>query len=91
MLVCLGYLPVPNALEFAGWAEQTLGISRYRAGSQTFTPIGDANGLLIAVTLGREWYPQTGVLAAAHFTRLELVGEACGGQYLDLPYEIVQS
>jgi hypothetical protein len=92
-LLCISEigLPVPNALEFAVWAGESLGVSSYRAGSEAFMPIGDANGLLIAVALGREWYPQTGVLAAGHYTHLELVGEPCSLRYLDLPYEFVCS
>jgi hypothetical protein len=82
-------LPVPNSLEFAGWAEESFGISSYRAGEASFVPLGDANGLLIAVALGREWFPQTGMLAAAHSTQLEMVGEMCSVQFLDLPYEYI--
>jgi catechol 2,3-dioxygenase-like lactoylglutathione lyase family enzyme len=33
------------------------------AGSDTFTAMGDDNGLLIVVKTGRVWYPNTGVLA----------------------------
>jgi catechol 2,3-dioxygenase-like lactoylglutathione lyase family enzyme len=92
-LLCISEigLPVPNALKFAAWVEERLGISSYRAGSQTFAPLGDANGLMIAVALGREWYPQTGVFSAAHYTRLEMAGEQCSLQYLDLPYEFICS
>jgi hypothetical protein len=92
-LLCISEigLPVPDALVFAGWVGETLGILSYRDGETSFAPLGDAHGLMIAVALGREWFPQTGVLAAAHYTRLELVGEPCNVRYLDMPYEFVFS
>lgn len=31
---------------------------------ETFTALGDAQGLLIVVQRGREWYPSTGLAAA---------------------------
>jgi catechol-2,3-dioxygenase len=88
-LLCISEigLPVPNALEFAEWVGETLGISIYRNGDKSFTPLGNAHGLMVAVALGREWFPQTGVLVAAHYTRLEVVGEPYCVRYLDLPYE----
>jgi catechol-2,3-dioxygenase len=88
-LLCISEigLPVPDALEFAAWAGETLGIPSYRKASQTFAPIGDPHGLMIAVALEREWYPQTGVMAGAFYTRLEFEGKALHSlRHLDLPY-----
>ncbi len=82
-------LPVPDALEFADWIGETCQIPKYRQGSSSFTPIGDAEGLLIAVSLGREWHPKTGIISEPFYTRIALksVGIApLAIQYLDLPY-----
>ncbi len=84
-------MAVTDATEFARWTKENLGISKYHDGSRTFTPIGDANGLIIAVSIGREWHPNTGIIAKAFHTKIEFVGEgeaylAPTVQYLDLPY-----
>ncbi len=82
-------ISVPDATVFANWTEEILGITRYRTGSSSFTSIGDANGLIIAVSIGREWHPNTGILAEPFYTKIEFVGEESpisGVQYLDLPY-----
>jgi hypothetical protein len=34
-----------------------LGIEPYRAGDETFSPLGTADGLLIVVRIGRGWFP----------------------------------
>jgi hypothetical protein len=51
---------VPAAVE----ALAELGIEPYREWSDEFAPLGDADGLLIVVRVGREWFPY-GVPAAA--------------------------
>jgi catechol-2,3-dioxygenase len=81
-------LAVPDATKFADWIEETLAIPKYRAGSNSFVPIGDAYGLIIAVLIGREWHPNTGIIAKPFYTKIEFMGEAgdTQNQYLDLPY-----
>jgi hypothetical protein len=39
------------------------GLQPYRGETDTFTAVGDENGLLIVVQQGREWYPRTGISA----------------------------
>jgi catechol-2,3-dioxygenase len=70
-------------------ATQQLGITVFSgAGSETFTAIGDDEGLLIMVKHGRIWFPNTGVPAAMIPLTVELVQ---GGQQFRLsgpPYLI---
>jgi catechol-2,3-dioxygenase len=92
-LLCISEIgmAVPDATEFSDWIEEILGMTRYRAGSSSFTPIGDAHGLIIAVLSGREWHPNTGIIAKPFYTKIEFMGEGLPWQtptvqYLDLPY-----
>ncbi len=52
-------LVVPNVSAFT----RTLNIPQYQESSEAFAALGDPNGLLIVVKQGREWYPNTGVMA----------------------------
>ncbi len=84
-------MAVPDASEFADWTKKTLSIPKYREGSSSFTPIGDAQGLIIAVSIGREWHPNTGIMAEPFYTKIEISGQGLPWQtptvqYLDLPY-----
>lgn len=80
-------MAVPNTTEFADWTEKTLTIPKYRQGSSSFIPIGDAHGLLIAVPSGREWHPNTGIIALPHPTKIELQTEILfEARFFDLPY-----
>jgi catechol 2,3-dioxygenase-like lactoylglutathione lyase family enzyme len=84
-------LAVPKTTEFATWLETQFEIPPYQKNTTDFMPLGDANGLIIAVLSGREWYPNTKILANPYYIKIELVGEgearfAPTVQYLDLPY-----
>jgi catechol-2,3-dioxygenase len=45
---------VPAAVEAL---RDTLRIEQYREGNETFVPLGDDDGLLIVVRVGRAWFP----------------------------------
>ncbi len=73
-------LAVPKTTEFAAWLETHFGILAYRDNSSDFMPLGDANGLIIVVADGREWYPNTGIIAKSFYTKIEF---AVGAGLLD--------
>ncbi len=52
---------VPALVKLIG--EKTSLLPYKGEGSETFTPIGNADGLFIAVKQGRIWYPNTGISA----------------------------
>jgi catechol 2,3-dioxygenase-like lactoylglutathione lyase family enzyme len=53
----------PNVPELIAWFANTLEIGTYLSSSEDFAPIGDANGLAIAVSEHRIWFPDTGIPA----------------------------
>jgi hypothetical protein len=53
--------------------QNELGLAVYDGqGSDTFTAVGDDDGLFIVVKRGRIWYPDTGVPASINPTRIVL-------------------
>ena len=59
------------------------------AGSDTFTAVGDEDGLFIVVKRGRIWYPETGIPAEPHPVTVGLANAPEGGYNVpDLPYTI---
>jgi hypothetical protein len=57
-------LPSQDVISFAKDLCSTLGVDVYRQDfNETFTPIGDEDGLLILPVENRIWYPNTGVSA----------------------------
>jgi catechol 2,3-dioxygenase-like lactoylglutathione lyase family enzyme len=77
---------VPNLVQ---WLEQYLKLGVYKSSSDTFAPVGDANGLLILVQNAREWFPNTGVHATPQPVHIVIAGRK--NQTLEipnLPYEI---
>lgn len=57
-------LPSRDVISFARELCDQLGISIYRQeASETFTPVGDEDGLFILAVENRIWYPNTGVPA----------------------------
>ena len=54
-----------------------LGIEPYREWDESFAPLGDADGLLIVVRVGREWFPY-GVPAAAAPVEVTVEGVRAG-------------
>ena len=82
-------LAVPKTSEFATWLETQFEIPTYQKNTNDFMPLGDANGLIIAVLRGREWYPNTGITAEPFYTKIEFVGANDSSptlQFLSLPY-----
>ena len=85
-------LAVPKTSEFATWFGTQFDILTYQKNTNDFMPLGDENGLIIAVSIGREWYPNTGILAEPFYTNIEftvgagLASPAPTVGYLDLPY-----
>ncbi len=67
---------------------ETLNVDVYDgAGSDTFTAVGDEDGLLIVVKRGRSWYPETGVRADSYPVSVGLADAAVEHyQICDLPY-----
>jgi catechol-2,3-dioxygenase len=56
--------PARNILDLAGRLTAELGVDVYGEGSDSFAAVGDDHGLFIVVPNGREWFPNTGILAA---------------------------
>ena len=82
-------LSTPNPLELAGWLELNCGLPKYRDHASSFVPIGDDDGLLILVSNGREWFPETGIHAAPLPTQVRLEGQSSLTLNIpDLPYRI---
>jgi hypothetical protein len=80
-------LPSEDVISFANDLCAQLGISVYRQEvGETFTPIGDEEGLLILPVENRIWYPNTGVPAKLLDIKVEF--EANGRKYKlsGLPY-----
>ena len=50
-------LPVDDVPAAVEALRETLGIEQYREGNETFAPLGDDDGLLIVVRVGRAWFP----------------------------------
>lgn len=66
-LLCVSEIGLPseNVIAFAEELCTTLDVSVFRQEpDESFTPVGDDNGLLIVPAKGRIWYPNTGVPAA---------------------------
>ncbi len=59
------------------------------AGSDTFTAVGDEQGLFIVVKRGRIWYPNTGIASAVYPVTVELADAPEAGYNVPgLPYVI---
>ncbi len=52
-------LPTADVSETVAALGRELGLAVYGEASDTFTAVGDANGLLIVVQAGRHWFPTT--------------------------------
>ena len=50
-------LPVDNVTVAVDALERELGLLPYRDGDDSFAPLGDDDGLLIVVRVGRGWFP----------------------------------
>ena len=57
------------------WLNDTLGLAAYDgAGSDSFSAVGDEQGLLIVVKDGRNWYPETGIPAGLYPISITIAG-----------------
>ena len=84
-------LPSKDVISFAKELCTKLGVDVYQQDfNETFTPIGDEDGLLILPSEGRIWYPNTGV--SAQLLPIKIVVETSKGifQITGFPYEISQ-
>ncbi len=73
--------PVENVPQSVERLRQHLGLSVFGNASDTFAPLGDDEGLLIVVALGRPWFP-TAQAAAPLPLRLSLIDAAGTLQHL---------
>ncbi len=82
-------LPSQDVISFANDLCTRLGISIYKqAANETFTPIGDEEGLFILPVEKRIWYPNTGV--AAQRLPVKVKVEVNGKEFnlRGVPYEV---
>jgi hypothetical protein len=78
-------LPSENVIAFANELCSKLGISVYKQGpNETFTPVGDENGLFILPVEDRIWMPDSGV--PAKLLPVRVSGD--GWEVRGVPYEI---
>jgi catechol-2,3-dioxygenase len=64
-----------DVLEMIAWFEKTLEVGTYKSFDETFAPIGDVHGLVIAVQEDRIWFPDTGIPAQILPTELTIHGQ----------------
>lgn len=82
-------LPSQDVISFAKDLCSKLGVNVYKQDfNETFTPIGDENGLLILPIENRIWYPNTGVPAKLLDVNLDLEVNGKSFQVSGMPYEI---
>lgn len=86
-------LATPDVQQTVRWLCDTLGVSVYDGqGSDTFSAIGDELGLLIVVKQGRNWYPETGILAGLHPVTVTIAASSEANDTVpDLPYHILRT
>jgi catechol-2,3-dioxygenase len=65
-------LAAPDAFELVTWFSEHLGIGTYKSFNDSFAPIGDAHGVVIAVKRARTWFPDTGLPAETLPTQITL-------------------
>ncbi|WKZ37072.1 MAG: hypothetical protein QY332_03925 [Anaerolineales bacterium] len=82
-------IPSKDVVSFAGELCEKLGIHVYKQDfDDTFTPIGDEDGLLILPVENRIWYPNTGVPARMLSIRVDVDVHGKSFTIRGLPYEI---
>ena len=84
-------LPSENVIEFTNELCTSLGLSVFRQEpNETFTPVGDDNGLLILPIKDRIWMPNSGV--PAKLLPVKVTGETNGRKWevRGVPYEILR-
>jgi catechol-2,3-dioxygenase len=70
-------LPVDDVTAAADALERELGLHPYRDGDESFAPLGDDDGLLIVVRVGRDWFP-VGVPSGASPVEVTVAGVRAG-------------
>ena len=83
-------LPSEDVIELANQLVTQLGLSVFKQEpNETFTPVGDDNGLLILPVKDRIWMPDSGV--PAKLLPVKVSGEANGREWevRGVPYEII--
>ena len=84
-------LPSQDVISFANELCETLGVSVYKQDvNDTFTPIGDEEGLLILPVEDRIWYPNTGVPARLLSVKVELGSGGNDFVIRGVPYEVTR-
>ena len=84
-------LPSKDVISFAKELCNKLGMNVYRQDfNETFTPIGDEDGLLILPIENRIWYPNTGV--PAKLLEVHLIVQVSKGlfQITGYPYHVIE-
>lgn len=82
-------LPSTDVISFAKDLCSTLGIDVYRQEfNETFTPIGDEDGLLILAVENRIWYPNSGAPAKLLGVQVDLEVNGKNFQVSGMPYQI---
>ena len=74
-------LPVDDVPAAVEALREGLGIEPYREGNETFAPLGDDDGLLIVVRVGRGWFP---VDVPAGLSRIEVTLAGVGSGVVEL-------
>jgi hypothetical protein len=82
-------LPSQDVIAFAGDLCAQLGVSVYRQEpSETFTPIGDEEGLFILPVEDRIWYPNTAVPAKLLDIKIEFEANGVNYELTGVPYTV---
>jgi catechol-2,3-dioxygenase len=82
-------LPSKDVISFAIELSKRLGISAYKQGpNETFTPVGDEDGLFILPVEKRIWYPNTGVPAQLLAVKVKVDVNGKEFNVRGVPYEI---
>lgn len=82
-------LPSKDVISFAKELCETLGVSVYKQeANETFTPIGDEDGLFILPIENRIWYPNTGVPAQMLSINVDVEVNGKEFKLSGLPYEV---
>ena len=82
-------LPSKDVISFAKELCEMLGVSVYRQElNETFTPIGDEDGLFILPVQNRIWYPNTGVPARMLSVKVDVAVNGKEFKLSGVPYEV---
>ena len=88
-LLCISEIGLASkdVSEMIAWFTKTLKVETYKSFSDSFAPIGDATGLVIAVQENRIWFPDTGIPAQILPTELTIRGQKISTHKIpNMPY-----